>query len=58
MPVTYAAIQRLGWPGEVPPWPFSPAGFGIYLDLDRVKQTLSALPADRRRTELVELHAA
>jgi len=47
-PVTYGAIKLLGWPGTIPAWPESPAGWGIHLDLNLVAQTLGALsPQDQ-----------
>lgn len=50
-PLSYAAIKKLGWPFFMPTWPGSPAGWGLYLDLDRLIKDFSALKASPQRLE-------
>ncbi|MCB9365900.1 MAG: hypothetical protein H6508_01740 [Calditrichaeota bacterium] len=53
-PVTYGAIKLLGWPGTIPAWPESPAGWGIHLDLDLVARTIGALSPHEQANALRE----
>jgi hypothetical protein len=32
-PITYEKIKADGWPGSIPEWPKSPAGWGVHLDV-------------------------
>lgn len=50
-PLSYEAIVKLGWHGEIPAWPASPAGWGLYLDLERLAKEFTALSASPRRLD-------
>jgi hypothetical protein len=42
-PITYAKIKELGWTGEIPDWPKSPAGWGSYTNIPDKIATLASI---------------
>lgn len=51
-PTTYEAIKAIGWPGDIPSWPASPAGWGIYLDIDLLIARWKDLDEDQLGVEI------
>jgi hypothetical protein len=54
-PQRYATIRELGWEGEVPDWPASPAGWAYYVDLDGVLSELKSVKG-KKRMEALRIH--
>lgn len=57
-PITYAKIKAEGWPGEVPEWPQSPAGWGFHLDIQGKIEYFNGIEDPIVRTRAIEKYVA